>query len=360
MRDQLKEFEMLLDDVLCEVANPEPVECFEQMVMRQIDVVQSSVLAGVVAGEQDRRVLGDVGRRSFFAGTQELGVFGSLWSSVRELLFPRKLPPLTLESRPIAVVDRMAFESNHPSTPSTAYAVGLHALVIVLIGFVVNAQIRSVTAVRDNVTALVNPPRVVPKTDQIGGGGGQQGPTPATKGSLPRLAEEQIVPPKAPPLQEPKIKIDPSIVVQEDVRMASILPQIGVPNSPIVGMSMGDKSGTGLGSGDGPGFGPGSGGNVGGGVHHPGGGISAPKVLFQPEPEFSEEARRAKVSGNVEVYLWVDEHGNPSHVRVVRGIGMGLDEKAVEAVRQYRFKPAMENGRPVTVEMYVDVVFQIL
>jgi periplasmic protein TonB len=357
MRDQLKEFEMLLDDVLCEVANPEPVEGLEQRVMRQIHVEQSSsVLAGVVVGGQDW-VSGDAGGRAFFAGTQELGVFESLWSSVRDLLFPRKLPPLMLESRPIAVVDRMAFDSNYPST---AYAVGLHVLAIVLIGFVVNAQIRNVTAVRDNVTALVNPPRVAPKTDQIGGGGGQQGPTPATKGSLPKLAEEQIVPPKAPPLQEPKIKIDPAIVVQEDVRMASILPQIGVPNSPIVGMSMGDKSGTGLGSGDGPGFGPGSGGNTGGGVRHPGGGISAPQVLFQPEPEFSEEARRAKVSGNVEVYLWVDEHGNPSHVRVVRGIGMGLDEKAVEAVRQYRFKPAMENGRPVTVEMYVDVVFQIL
>jgi protein TonB len=359
MRDQV-EFEMLLNDALREVANPEPVEGLQQKVMRQIHAEQSAVvLVGVIVGE-DGPALGDAGGRAFFAGTQEQGVFGSLWSSMHDLLFPAKLPPLTLESRPIAVVDRMAFGSNYPSTPSTAYAVGLHALVIVLIGFVVNAQIRYVTAVRDNVTALVNPPRVAPKTDQIGGGGGQHGSTPATKGSLPKLAEEQIVPPKTPPLQEPKIKIDPTIEVQEDVRMVSNLPQIGVPNSPIVGMSMGDNSGTGLGSGDGPGFGPGSGGNMGGGPHHPGGGISAPKVLFQPEPEFSEEARRAKVSGNVEVYLWVDEHGNPSHVRVVRGIGMGLDEKAVEAVRQYRFKPAMENGKPVTVEMYVDVVFQIL
>jgi protein TonB len=357
MRDQV-EFEMLLEEVLREVANPEPMEGFEQRVMRQIHVEQSSgVLAGVAAGDQDRQALGDAGGVKLFAGMREYGVFESLWSGVRDLLFPAKLPPLTLESRPIAMVDRMEFGSNYPST---AYAVGLHALAIFLIGFVVNAQIRNVTAVRDNVTALVNPPRVAPKTDQIGGGGGQRGPTPATKGSLPKLAEEQIVPPKAPPLQEPKIKIDPTLEVQEDVKMASILPQIGVPNSPIVGMSMGDNSGTGLGPGDGPGFGPGSGGNVGGGLHRVGGGISAPKVLFQPEPEFSEEARRAKVSGNVEVYLWVDEHGNPSHVRVVRGIGMGLDEKAVEAVRQYRFKPAMENGKPVTVEIYVDVVFQIL
>ena len=61
----------------------------------------------------------------------------------------------------------------------------------------------------------------------------------------------------------------------------------------------------------------------------------------------------------MDVYLEVDEHGNPTHVHVAHGIGMGLDEKAVEAVKQYRFKPAMKNGRPVTVEMYVVVNFQI-
>jgi protein TonB len=357
MRDQI-EFDMLLEEVLREVANPEPVDGFQQKVMRQIHVEQDSVvLAGVITREQGRQTFDEAGGRTFFTGIQRQGVFESLWSGVRDLLFPRKLPPLTLESRPIAVVDRMEFASNYPST---AYAVGLHALAIFLIGFVVNAQIRDVTAVRDNVTALLNPPRVAPKTDQIGGGGGQEGPTPATKGSLPKLAEEQIVPPKAPPLLEPRIKIDPAIEVQDEVKMASNLPQFGVPNSPIVGMSMGNNSGSGIGSGDGPGLGPGSGGNVGGGLHRVGGGVRAPQVLFQPEPEFSEEARRAKFSGNVEVYLWVDEHGNPSHVRVVRGIGMGLDEKAAEAVRQYRFKPATENGKPVMVEMYIDVVFQIL
>ena len=89
------------------------------------------------------------------------------------------------------------------------------------------------------------------------------------------------------------------------------------------------------------------------------GSVSAPVVLYQPEPEFSEEARKAKVAGNVLVYLQVDNTGHPQHVRVIRGIGLGLDEKAVEAVRQYKFKPAMKNGQPVTVEMNVEVNFQI-
>jgi protein TonB len=98
---------------------------------------------------------------------------------------------------------------------------------------------------------------------------------------------------------------------------------------------------------------------MGGGLRKIGGGVSAPVVLFAPEPEFSEEARKAKVAGNVLVYLQVDTSGHPTHVHVLRGIGLGLDEKAVEAVRQYKFKPAMENGHPVPVEMNVEVNFQI-
>ena len=92
---------------------------------------------------------------------------------------------------------------------------------------------------------------------------------------------------------------------------------------------------------------------------HVGGAVRPPVPIFTPDPEFSEEARKAKFSGNVEVYLWVDEQGNPSHIKVARGVGMGLDEKAVEAVRQYKFKPAMQNGKPVKVDLYIEVNFQI-
>ena len=193
----------------------------------------------------------------------------------------------------------------------------------------------------------------------MGGGGGQRGPTPVTKGTPPKFAEEQIVPPKAPPLEQPKIHIEPTLEVQKDVKMASSLPQIGVANSPMVGMSMGNGTGTGLGSGNGAGLGPGSGGIRAAGRGRLAVAVSAPILIYQVDPEFSEEARKAKVSGNVLVNLWVDEKGNPTHVRVIRGIGLGLDEKAVEAVKQYRFKPAMENGKPVMVEMNIDVTFQI-
>jgi protein TonB len=292
--------------------------------------------------------------------TKEENVFSSLWSSVRDVFFPAKLPPLELQSQPVAVVDRMAVKRD---PTSTAIAFGLHVLVIALIGYLLAKHISIATK---NVTTLVPielpvpPPKAPPKAQAMGGGGGQRGPTPVTKGTPPKFADQQIVPPKAPPLEEPKIKIQPTIEVQKDVKMASSIPQLGVANSPVVGpMSMGNGSGTGMGSGNGSGLGPGSGGNTGGGPRRIGGGVSAPVLIFSVEPEFSEEARKAKVAGNVLVNLWVDQSGKPSHVRVLRGVGMGLDEKAMEAVRQYRFKPAMENGKPVLVELNVEVNFQI-
>ena len=291
---------------------------------------------------------------------KEEGVFTSLISGFKDAFFPEKLPPLQLESKPIAVVDPMAFKRD---PASTAIAIALHVLVIGLIAWLLAKGVKmaapQVTKLITPIDLPITPPKAPPKATMIGGGGGQRGPTPVTKGTPPKFAEHQIVPPAPPPLQQPKISIEPTVEVQKDVKMASSIPQIGMANSPIVGMSMGNGSGTGLGSGNGSGVGPGSGGNTGGGIRHIGGGVSAPQLIYQVEPEFSEEARKAKVAGNVLVTLIVDATGHPQRVRVLRGIGMGLDEKAIEAVKQYRFKPAMEGNKPVPVEVNIDVNFQI-
>lgn len=92
---------------------------------------------------------------------------------------------------------------------------------------------------------------------------------------------------------------------------------------------------------------------------HVGGGVKPPRVVSQSDPEFSEFARRQKFSGNVEIYLWAGVDGRPSHIAIARPVGYGLDEKAVEAVSRYRFQPAMRNGEPVAVDLYIDVNFQI-
>jgi TonB family protein len=90
-----------------------------------------------------------------------------------------------------------------------------------------------------------------------------------------------------------------------------------------------------------------------------GGGVTTPELIYHVEPEFSAEARKAKFEGIVLVNLIVDAKGKPQDVHVVRGAGMGLDEKALKAVKQYKFKPAMEGGKPVPVGLNVEINFKI-
>ena len=287
---------------------------------------------------------------------EEEGTLTSLWQSVRDVFFPVKLPPLVLESKPIPVVDRMATRQDPKATAS---AIVIYGLIILLIAFLIRQHVHFAAPVKTTLVTELTPPVMPEAKTTMGGGGGQRGPTPVTKGALPKFADTQITPPKAP--VETKIKMpDPTIEVQPDLKMATNnMPNLGMPTSPLVGASMGNGRGSGLGSGNGSGLGPGTGGNYGGGLRRIGGGVSQPEVIFQVEPEFSEEARKAKFMGVVTVNLIVDAKGMPQNVHVLRGVGMGLDDKAVEAVKQYRFKPAMEAGKPVPVQLNVEVNFQI-
>jgi protein TonB len=245
---------------------------------------------------------------------------------------------------------------------STAAALLVHAAAIALV-FWVGAVKLGMTPPRQlvDLALTTTPPPMAPAKDAMHGGGGQRGAAPASKGQLPKFAETQITPPKAPPMVEPKISMpEPTIEMQKDLKMATNnMPNIGLPNSPLIGTSMGDGRGSGLGEGNGSGLGAGIGGNYGGGLKKIGGGVSSPQLIYKVDPEFSEEARRAKFMGIVLVNLIVDANGNPQNVHILRGVGMGLDDKAVAAVKQYKFKPAMEKGKPVPVELNVEVNFQI-
>jgi protein TonB len=245
---------------------------------------------------------------------------------------------------------------------STTAATLLHVAAILLLFWVMKTHMALLkpapTATAELITA---PPPMAPAKDVMGGGGGQHGATPVTVGHLPKLADRQITPPKAPPMEQPKIQMpEPTIEVQKDLKMANNnMANIGLPNSPVIGNSMRNGNGSGLGSGYGSGLGSGTGGNYGGGLKKIGGGVSSPELIFKVDPEFSEEARKAKFAGIVLVNLVVDQNGNPQNVHVLRGVGMGLDQKAVAAVKQYKFKPAKEAGKPVAVELNVEVNFQI-
>jgi protein TonB len=302
---------------------------------------------------------------------REEPVWKSLSTGIQDLFFPRKLPPLQLTSTAIAVKDPMAGERRiGPGIAAFVLIGGLTAAAL----FWVTIHVRAVApkAAPTEVVDLKPYTPIAPKMSSYmggGGGGGDRDLVQVSKGRLPKLALEQITPPQIVRNDHPKLAVDPTIVMPKNIPLPNVnMPDIGMPTSSQValasngvgsGSGMGSGKNGGLGSGSGGGYGPGSGGGTGGGVYHVGGGVSGPVPIYEPEPEYSDEARRAKYTGIVVVALVVDAQGLPQRVRVVRALGMGLDEKAVEAVRQYKFKPAMYQGKPVPVEVNIEVNFQI-
>lgn len=271
-------------------------------------------------------------------------IWVDLYESIRDIFFPPKLPPLQLTSKPIPVPDRMAVKRN-------PWAFGISAsfnvAVVLVLLFIMGRKILETV----NKPALVNTPVDIsefkaPKSDiSAGGGGGSPDKIEAIKGKIPPPMKAPVI---APAIQAPA----PSIDIQNDVTIPTDtkLPNFGVSSSKNVQLaSGGNGSGTGLGSGHGGGYGPGYGGNIGGGVYRVGGGTTAPVPIFQPDAEFSDEARRNKYQGVCIVEIIVDARGVPQNPRVVRALGEGLDEKAIEAVMRYKFRPGMKGGKPVAV-----------
>ncbi|MGA8089442.1 MAG: energy transducer TonB [Terracidiphilus sp.] len=212
------------------------------------------------------------------------------------------------------------------------------------------------------------PPKILPVAAKAGGGGGggAHQPIPPTRGKAPEVAKVQMNAPQLVRLERPKLAVEPTeqVRIPDNPKMLNI----GISNSPQIALaSQGNGSGSGfgsglgggLGSGHGIGAGPGSGGGYGGGLMNVGGGVSAPAVIHSVQPEFSEQARSANLQGTVALQLIVDAEGNPQNIRVTRHLGMGLDEKAVEAMRQYKFRPAMYQGHPVAVKIVVEIDFHL-
>jgi protein TonB len=307
---------------------------------------------------------------TFLKGVDYEPAWKTLAGNIYDLLYPRKLPPLQLTSKPIPVIDRMAVKR---SPASSAISITVHVLIILAIiaAFLFGrAKMKKKTEQVTNIDVTQYMP-IAPNGPQMGGGGGggAHDILQAPKGKLPKFEQDPIVPPMVVKNDHPKLVEDPAIMMPKDIQLPNNnLPNLGDPKTSVVGPAangtgdaggMGSGSGGGIGSGNGNGYGPGTGGGYGGGLYHVGGGVSAPQLIFAPDPEFSDEARRAKYQGVCVVSLVVDAQGNPQRVQVVRHLGMGLDEKALEAVRQYKFKPATLQGKAVPVEVNIEVNFRI-
>lgn len=304
--------------------------------------------------------------------------FKSLCDILATLSEQKKLPPLKLTARPICVKNIWGSYDHKKEGVGSSFAV--HIIVVALM-FTVFAPSEIQEASTGSVT-LVIPVDISPYLADIklmtpksgdtggGGGGGQNSPLPASKGKLPRFSMKQFAPPTPVIKNEnPKLAVEPTLLGPPDLQVANVdmnvfgdpFGKIGPPSAgPGTGGGIGTGKGTGVGPGRGGGFGPGSGGGAGGGVFRVGNGVSAPRLVKKVEPEYSEEARKAKYQGTVVLSIQVWEDGRAHNVRVVRSLGLGLDEKATEAVRQWRFVPGRKQDKPVKVAATIEVNFRLL
>jgi TonB family protein len=297
--------------------------------------------------------------------------FRSLGRSIKEFINPPKLPPLELTSKPVAVREIWGFYGGQGRRAGmTSFLV--HVCVIALLFLLgTNKAVQQVVKKQIELIAPdIAPYKPTVKPDQMHGGGGSgRSPTPVSKGNLPKLAKRQFVPPMISHVENPKLVMDPTLIIPPDANIPKInSPDLGDPLSKSglasngfgAGGGMGSGRGGGIGPGSGPGYGPGSGGGIGGGAYRIGGGVSPPSILYKVEPEYSEEARKAKFQGTVLLFVVVDEKGLPRDIKILRPLGLGLDQKAVEAVEKWKFSPGKKDGKPVAVQAQIEVNFRLL
>jgi TonB family protein len=298
--------------------------------------------------------------------------FRSLARSIKELIHPPKLPPLVLTSKPVPVKDIWGgYGGSERRAGLTSFLV--HVGVVALL-FLLGTN-KAVQQVVKQQIELIAPdiapykPTIKKEAMHGGGGGGDRSPTPVSKGKLPKLSNKQFVPPMIPKDPNPKLVMDPTLIIPPDANVPKIISDnLGDPlaksgiasNGFGSGGGMGSGRGGGIGPGSGAGFGPGSGGGMGGGAYRIGGGVTSPQLLVKVEPEYSEEARKAKFQGAVVLQIIVDEKGNPRDIKIIRPLGLGLDQKAIEAVEKWKFAPGKKDGKPVPVIAQIEVNFRLL
>ena len=242
----------------------------------------------------------------------------------------------------------------------------LHVLVIVAVVLLASHPPKILTdhLPLDTKVYIPRTPHAVSSSNS-GGGGGQRSPTPPSKGPLPRFSPMVITPPIIRTnLDMPELPVAPSILGPAETPVVSY--QIGIPLGAAGAPSGGGGKGGGLGDGDGRGVGDDKGpGALGPGLTSglggpPKGRLTLPELVTKKEPEFTEEARRAKLQGTVDLVIVVGADGRVANVQVIRGLGLGLDERAVDAVKQWKFRPGTADGKPIAMSASVAVTFRLL
>ena len=274
-----------------------------------------------------------------------------------------------LGSQPMPTLTERQF-SMLPADPRSMFFSFLsHAAAVVFIasGFWLSGGpiVKTSTMVHD-LTYLPMP--LGPEAPHGGGSGGDHSTVQASRGTPPKFSNVQVTSPAIVVRnRSPKLQVDPTVLGPPQIKLPQSN-QLGDLTSPNVVIpsngsgargGMGSTSGTGIGDGRDAGVGPGGEAGIGGGPFRPGNGVSAPRAIYDPDPEYSDEARKAKYQGTVVLSLIVDPAGHVRNIRIARSLGMGLNEKAIEAVRRWQFAPGMKDGHAVAVQVNVEVNFRL-
>jgi periplasmic protein TonB len=192
-------------------------------------------------------------------------------------------------------------------------------------------------------------------------------PVPVRKAPRPIEAAPKPEPPPPPPAVEPEplppVVAPVATVAANDVDRAGVIdepaPKESESRGPGAGGGAGSGNGTGLGKGEGSGIGDGSGGGMGGGPYRPGSGVMPPRLLREVKADYTEDARRANIEGEVVLEIVVRRDGSVGDVKLLNGLARGLNDRAIAAVRQWRFAPATRLGQAVDVVVEVAVEFKL-
>ena len=296
--------------------------------------------------------------------------FGGFGARIKELFFPVKLPPANFTSKPVRVKDIWSKDENFGWTQVASFAghAGFFALLIFIplllhMGTSTEANNKNLDVTPIDLSPYIS--KLPAGAKKAGGGGGANDHTltPVNKGKLPKFRWTQFTPPQVKPVNpNPKLVADPSLLGPPELKVPSLnAANFGDPLANGISDSLGHGNGTGIGSGTGGGLGPGEGGGTGGGAFRAGiNGVGIPECIYCPPPLYSDDARKAKYMGSVVLQVTVTADGRAVNISIVKDPGMGLGEKAVEAVRTWRFKPAVgPSGKIVAVLVPIEVTFRL-
>jgi TonB family protein len=296
------------------------------------------------------------------------------WAARSRAAQPR-LTAIPAAEQPVVALDIWGQYQYQKRSWVFSFALQSAAVALVFTAFTTTVVPKPIHSIVSLVQPDIAPARVKPvhlANEKAGGsGGGDRSLLPASKGRLPKAALRKFVPPQAVQANlTAALTMEPTILAPPDAQLPRVnMSNYGDPFGKIGPLSNGPGADGGIGSGEGGdvghrhghGYGDHDGDGIERGIFRAGaGGVTAPRLIYKTEPEYSEEARKAKYQGTVLLYIEVDPSGRATNIQVRRSLGLGLDDKAVAAVSQWKFKAGTKDGKPVTVAASVEVNFRLL